>query len=92
MKRKRVLSSFPRSTPLERINNVDPDIPVTQLRKDAVDIYISLIQREMQAIMVAESEVKPADEPALAQAVQPPPPLPTPVNAEIPRRSQGQLF
>ena len=34
----------------------DVRVPITQLLKDAVDVYLSLIQREMQAAMVAEQE------------------------------------
>ena len=29
-------------------------MPITQLLKDAVDVYLTVIQREMQAMMVAE--------------------------------------
>lgn len=32
----------------------DVRLPVTQLLKDAVDVYLMVIQREMQAMMVAE--------------------------------------
>ena len=32
----------------------DVRVPITQLLKDAVDVYLMVIQREMQAMMVAE--------------------------------------
>ena len=32
----------------------DVRLPITQLLKDAVDVYLTVIQREMQAMMVAE--------------------------------------
>ncbi len=32
----------------------DVRLPITQLLKDAVDVYLMIIQREMQAMMVAE--------------------------------------
>ena len=34
-------------------------LPITQLLKDAVDVYLMVLQREMQAIMVAESAGRP---------------------------------
>ena len=34
----------------------DVRVPITHLLKDAVDVYLSLIQRELQAAMVAEQE------------------------------------
>ena len=69
-----------------RMISKDVRTPITQLLKDAVDVYLSLIEREMKAIMVAESEAKQAAEPVLPQ------PLMLPVIAESPRRTQGQLF
>ena len=35
----------------------DVRLPITQLLKDAVDVYLTFIQREMQAAMVAEQEI-----------------------------------
>ena len=32
----------------------DVRVPITQLLKDAVDVYLAVLQREMQAMMVAE--------------------------------------
>ena len=34
----------------------DVRVPITQVLKDAVDVYLTLIQREMHAAMVAEQE------------------------------------
>ncbi len=34
----------------------DVRVPITQLLKDAVDVYLVVLQREMQAVMVAEQE------------------------------------
>jgi hypothetical protein len=46
----------------------DVRLPITQLLKDAVDVYLMVLQREMQAIMVAESagrsEISESDIPA----------------------------
>ena len=35
----------------------DVRVPITQLLKDAVDVYLMVIQREMQAMVVAEQAV-----------------------------------
>jgi len=37
----------------------DVRLPITQLLKDAVDVYLMVIQREMQAMMVAEQAGRP---------------------------------
>ena len=37
----------------------DVRVPITQLLKDAVDVYLMVIQREMQAMMVAEQAGRP---------------------------------
>ena len=46
----------------------DVRLPITQLLKDAVDVYLIVIQREMQAMMVAElagrPEISESDVPA----------------------------
>ena len=34
----------------------DVRVPITQLLKDAVDLYLTVLQRELQAAMVAEQE------------------------------------
>ena len=39
----------------------DVRLPITQLLKDAVDVYLVVIQREIQAMMVAEQTGKPED-------------------------------
>ena len=39
----------------------DVRVPITQLLKDAVDVYLMVIQREMQAMMVAEQAGKSED-------------------------------
>lgn len=36
--------------------SMDVRLPITQLLKDAVDLYLIVLQREMQAVMVAEQE------------------------------------
>ena len=43
---------------LRRISK-DVRLPITQLLKDAVDVYLMVIQREMQAMMVAEQAGQP---------------------------------
>ena len=37
----------------------DVQVPITQLLKDAVDVYLLVLQREMQAMMVAEQAGQP---------------------------------
>ena len=37
----------------------DVRLPITQLLKDAVDVYLIVIQREVQAMMVAEQAGQP---------------------------------
>ncbi len=37
----------------------DVRLPITQLLKDAVDVYLYLLQREVQAMMVAEQAGQP---------------------------------
>lgn len=37
----------------------DVRVPITQLLKDAVDVYLIVIQREVQAMMVAEQAGQP---------------------------------
>lgn len=39
----------------------DVRVPITQLLKDAVDVYLIVLQREMQAMMVAEQAGKSED-------------------------------
>ena len=41
---------------LQALRQISKDVrvPITQLLKDAVDIYLHLLQREVQAMMVAE--------------------------------------
>ena len=39
----------------------DVRVPITQLLKDAVDVYLHLLQREVQAMMVAEQAGQPED-------------------------------
>lgn len=45
----------------------DVRLPITQLLKDAIDVYLMVIQREMQAMMVAEqagrAEISESDAP-----------------------------
>lgn len=52
---------------LRRISK-DVRLPITQLLKDAVDVYLMVLQREMQAMMVAEQagqpEISESDVPA----------------------------
>lgn len=43
---------------LRRISK-DVRLPITQLLKDAVDVYLMVLQREMQAMMVAEQAGRP---------------------------------
>ena len=41
---------------MRKLRQISKDVrlPITQLLKDAVDVYLMVIQREMQAMMVAE--------------------------------------
>ena len=52
---------------LRRISK-DVRLPITQLLKDAVDVYLMVLQREMRAMMVAEQagrpEISELDDPA----------------------------
>ncbi len=41
----------------------DVRVPITQLLKDAVDVYLMVIQREMQAAIVAERETDQSEVP-----------------------------
>ena len=53
---------------LRRISK-DVRLPITQLLKDAVDVYLMVLQREMRAMMVAEQagrpEISESDVPAV---------------------------
>ena len=44
------------SAQMSRLRQISKDVrlPITQLLKDAVDVYLMVLQREMQAMMVAE--------------------------------------
>ena len=44
------------SSQMRTLRQISKDVrlPITQLLKDAVDVYLIVIQREMQAMMVAE--------------------------------------
>lgn len=75
-----------------RMISKDVRTPITQLLKDAVDVYLSLIEREMKAIMVAESGGKSADEPILPQPRESPVPLALPEKGNTSRPRQRQLF
>ena len=46
-------------------------VPITQLLKDAVDVYLVVLQREMQAMMVAEQAGQSDDSKSDAAVVEP---------------------
>lgn len=75
----------------------DVRLPVTQLLKDAVDVYVIVMQREMHAMMVAEhADGHQEGEPHLndVQAVESQPQSPTDchVTEEMPPPLPGFLF
>jgi len=72
-------------------------LPVTQLLKDAVDVYLIVIQREMHAMMVAEQADGHQEGESSAkdvQAVESQPQSPTDchVTEEMPPPLPGFLF
>ena len=46
---------------LQALRQISKDVrlPITQLLKDAVDVYLFVLEREMQAVMVAEQAARP---------------------------------
>ena len=46
---------------LQTLRQISKDVrlPITQLLKDAVDLYLSVLEREVHAVMVAEQAVRP---------------------------------
>jgi len=75
----------------------DVRLPVTQLLKDAVDVYLIVIQREMHAMMVAEQADGHQEGESSAkdvQAVESQPQSPTDchVTEEMPPPLPGFLF
>ena len=75
----------------------DVRVPVTQLLKDAVDVYLTVIQREMQAMMVAEQadghqEGEPHLNNVQAAESQPQPLADCHLTEEMPPQLPGFLF
>ena len=84
---------------LQKLRRISKDVrlPITQLLKDAVDVYLIVIQREVQAMLVAEQADADQDGESNVndvRAVESQPQLPADchVTEEIPPPLPGFLF